>query len=161
MRTLLRVKPVLQMSFWGAATSQRRYDLNEVKASVFRRWPVTTPYRGEQTTRWTGGYDFLSLYIFCGENYLSWWVWSDFLVGALDKIFGSAIKKLYHRADIFLILLDRVIKTFGWTIRSFFIYRSVLSLLLLAIWTDFHYLASVAGGSLRPFSKGDFVNLHY
>jgi len=29
-----------------------------VKASVFRRWPVTAPYRGEQTTRWTGGYDF-------------------------------------------------------------------------------------------------------
>ncbi len=28
-------------------------------------------------------------------------------------------------------------------------------------WTDFHYLASIAGGSLRPFSKGDFVNLHY
>jgi hypothetical protein len=32
--------------------------LNEVKASVFRRWPVTAPYRGEQTTRLTGGHDF-------------------------------------------------------------------------------------------------------
>ncbi len=29
-----------------------------MKASVFRRWPVTAPYRGEQTTRLTGGYDF-------------------------------------------------------------------------------------------------------
>jgi len=29
-----------------------------VKASVFRRWPVTAPYRGEQTTRLTGGPDF-------------------------------------------------------------------------------------------------------
>uniref|UniRef100_UPI0025A63E53 hypothetical protein n=1 Tax=Enterocloster clostridioformis TaxID=1531 RepID=UPI0025A63E53 len=26
--------------------------------SVFRRWPVTAPYRGEQTTRLTGGHDF-------------------------------------------------------------------------------------------------------
>ncbi|MBS6953900.1 MAG: hypothetical protein KH230_11780, partial [Enterocloster asparagiformis] len=33
--------------------------LNVVKASVFRRWPVTAPYRGEQTTRLTGGHDFL------------------------------------------------------------------------------------------------------
>jgi hypothetical protein len=31
--------------------------LNEVKASVFRRWPVTAPYRGEQTTCLTGGHD--------------------------------------------------------------------------------------------------------
>jgi GTP-binding protein len=29
-----------------------------VKASVFRRWPVTCPYRAEQTTRFTGGHDF-------------------------------------------------------------------------------------------------------
>ena len=29
-----------------------------MKASVFRRWPVTAPYRGEQTTRLTGGHDF-------------------------------------------------------------------------------------------------------
>ncbi len=29
-----------------------------MKASVFRRWPVTAPYRGEQTTRLTGGADF-------------------------------------------------------------------------------------------------------
>jgi len=29
-----------------------------VKASAFRRWPVTAPYRGEQTTRLTGGHDF-------------------------------------------------------------------------------------------------------
>ena len=28
-----------------------------MKASVFRRWPVTAPYRGEQTTRLTGGHD--------------------------------------------------------------------------------------------------------
>jgi len=28
-----------------------------VKASAFRRWPVTAPYRGEQTTRLTGGHD--------------------------------------------------------------------------------------------------------
>uniref|UniRef100_UPI0025A5D6D5 hypothetical protein n=1 Tax=Enterocloster clostridioformis TaxID=1531 RepID=UPI0025A5D6D5 len=26
--------------------------------SVFRRWPVTAPYRGEQTTRLTGGHDY-------------------------------------------------------------------------------------------------------
>ncbi len=30
-----------------------------VKASAFRRWPVTAPYRGEQTTRLTGGHDFM------------------------------------------------------------------------------------------------------
>ena len=29
-----------------------------MKASAFRRWPVTAPYRGEQTTRLTGGHDF-------------------------------------------------------------------------------------------------------
>lgn len=29
-----------------------------MKASVFRRWPVTAPYRGEQTTRLTGGHDY-------------------------------------------------------------------------------------------------------
>jgi len=29
-----------------------------VKASVFRRWPVIAPFRGEQTTRLTGGYDY-------------------------------------------------------------------------------------------------------
>jgi len=29
-----------------------------VKASAFRRWPVTAPYRGEQTTRLTGGADY-------------------------------------------------------------------------------------------------------
>uniref|UniRef100_UPI0025A6721F hypothetical protein n=1 Tax=Enterocloster clostridioformis TaxID=1531 RepID=UPI0025A6721F len=40
------------------ATSQGHSGLNEVKASVFRRWPVTAPYRGEQTTRLTGGHDF-------------------------------------------------------------------------------------------------------
>ena len=28
-----------------------------MKASVFRHWPVTAPYRGEQTTRLTGGHD--------------------------------------------------------------------------------------------------------
>lgn len=32
-----------------------------MKASVFRRWPVTAPYRGEQTTRLTGGHDFILL----------------------------------------------------------------------------------------------------
>jgi len=31
--------------------SQGRSGLNKVKASVFRRWPVTAPYRGEQTTQ--------------------------------------------------------------------------------------------------------------
>ena len=31
-----------------------------MKASVFRRWPVTAPFRGEQTTRLTGGYDFFT-----------------------------------------------------------------------------------------------------
>ena len=31
--------------------------MNVVKASVFRRWLVTAPYRGEQTTRLTGGHD--------------------------------------------------------------------------------------------------------
>ena len=35
--------------------------LNKVKASVFRRWPVTAPYRGEQTTRWTGGQDSIDI----------------------------------------------------------------------------------------------------
>jgi len=34
--------------------------LNKVKASAFRRWPVTAPYRGEQTTRLTGGHDLLT-----------------------------------------------------------------------------------------------------
>lgn len=29
-----------------------------MKASVFSRWPVIAPYRGEQITRWTGGADF-------------------------------------------------------------------------------------------------------
>jgi len=33
-----------------------------VKASVFRRWPVIAPYRGEQTTRLTGGYDFFNAF---------------------------------------------------------------------------------------------------
>jgi len=33
-----------------------------VKASAFRRWPVTAPYRGEQTTRLTGGHDFMLFY---------------------------------------------------------------------------------------------------
>lgn len=37
--------------------------MNEVKASVFRRWPVTAPYRGEQTTRLTGGHDFAINYL--------------------------------------------------------------------------------------------------
>jgi hypothetical protein len=32
-----------------------------VKASAFRRWPVTAPYRGEQTTRLTGGHDFFNI----------------------------------------------------------------------------------------------------
>jgi len=32
-----------------------------VKASVFRRWPVTAPYRGEQTTRLTGGHDLIQI----------------------------------------------------------------------------------------------------
>ncbi|MCR5846572.1 MAG: hypothetical protein K6G75_00410, partial [Lachnospiraceae bacterium] len=41
-----------------AATSQRQFGLNKEKASVFRRWPVSPPYRGEQTTRLTGGHDF-------------------------------------------------------------------------------------------------------
>ena len=39
-------------------TSQEQSGLNVVKASVFRRWLVTAPYRGEQTTRLTGGQDF-------------------------------------------------------------------------------------------------------
>lgn len=38
--------------------------MNEVKASVFRRWPVTAPYRGEQTTRLTGGHDLYKSYNF-------------------------------------------------------------------------------------------------
>ena len=38
-------------------TSQEQSGLNVVKASVFRRWLVTAPYRGEQTTRLTGGHD--------------------------------------------------------------------------------------------------------
>ena len=42
-----------------AATSQRQFGLNKEKASVFRRWPVSPPYRGEQTTRLTGGHDLL------------------------------------------------------------------------------------------------------
>ena len=40
------------------ATSQGQKGLNKVKASAFRRWPVTAPYRGEQTTRLTGGHDY-------------------------------------------------------------------------------------------------------
>ena len=32
-----------------------------MKASAFRRWPVTAPYRGEQTTRLTGGHDCILL----------------------------------------------------------------------------------------------------
>ena len=32
-----------------------------MKASAFRRWPVTAPYRGEQTTRFTGGHDLIWL----------------------------------------------------------------------------------------------------
>ncbi|WP_207747781.1 hypothetical protein, partial [[Clostridium] symbiosum] len=40
------------------ATSQGHSGLNRVKASVFRRWPVLSLYRGEQTTRLTGGHDF-------------------------------------------------------------------------------------------------------
>ena len=43
-----------------AVTSQEQSGLNVVKASVFRRWLVTAPYRGEQTTRLTGGHDFLA-----------------------------------------------------------------------------------------------------
>ena len=39
-------------------TSQEQSGLNVVKASVFRRWLVTAPYRGEQTTRLTGGHDY-------------------------------------------------------------------------------------------------------
>ena len=35
--------------------------MNVVKASVFRRWPVTAPYRGEQTTRLTGGHDLAAM----------------------------------------------------------------------------------------------------
>ena len=34
-----------------------------MKASVFRRWPVTAPYRGEQTTRLTGGHDYTKGFI--------------------------------------------------------------------------------------------------
>ena len=51
-------QPVIQTPIKGRATSQGHSGLNEVKASVFRRWPVTAPYRGEQTTRLTGGHDF-------------------------------------------------------------------------------------------------------
>jgi len=41
-----------------AATSQRQCGLNKVKASVFRRWPVTLGLLAlVQTTRLTGGYD--------------------------------------------------------------------------------------------------------
>jgi len=40
-------------------TSQEQSGLNVVKASVFRRWLVTAPYRGEQTTRLTGGHDLI------------------------------------------------------------------------------------------------------
>ena len=43
------------------ATSQRP-SLNRVKASAFRRWPVTLGLIAlVQTTRWTGGHDFKDL----------------------------------------------------------------------------------------------------
>ena len=58
MRTLLRVSGNTN-ALLRAATSQGQYGLNKVKASVFRRWPVTAPYRGEQTTRLTGGHDYI------------------------------------------------------------------------------------------------------
>jgi len=38
--------------------SERQGGLNKVKASAFRRRPVTRAYSPEQTTRLTGGADF-------------------------------------------------------------------------------------------------------
>ena len=55
--------PVLQAPFQGLRRVKGVKGLNKVKASVFRRWPVTAPYRGEQTTRWTGGYDYYFLFM--------------------------------------------------------------------------------------------------
>ena len=46
--------------------------MNEVKASVFRRWPVTAPYRGEQTTRLTGGHDFWGGFLGDEGVFLNW-----------------------------------------------------------------------------------------
>ena len=45
-------------------TSQGQYGLNKVKASAFRRWPVLSPYRGVQTTRLTGGHDYVTIALF-------------------------------------------------------------------------------------------------
>ncbi len=39
-----------------------------MKASVFRRWPVTAPYRGEQTTRLTGGHDSQNEFVIAAIN---------------------------------------------------------------------------------------------
>jgi len=44
------------------ATNQRQYGLNKVKTNAFRRWSIFAPYRGVQTTRLTGGFDFVYKY---------------------------------------------------------------------------------------------------
>ena len=54
MRSLLRVAGNTD-ALSRATTSQGHQGLNKLKASVFRHWPVTAPYRGEQTIRFEGG----------------------------------------------------------------------------------------------------------
>lgn len=55
---LVSIPPKYSVSqFVGYLKGQSALNGN-VKASAFRRWPVTAPYRGEQTTRFTGGHDF-------------------------------------------------------------------------------------------------------
>ena len=38
--------------------------LNEEKASVFRRWLVSCPFRAFHATRFTGGPDFVLVFVF-------------------------------------------------------------------------------------------------
>ena len=59
-----------------------------MKASVFRRWPVTAPYRGEQTTRWTGGPDFTK------DDVLITEVEIDINVTKMLKIYRKCYKKM-------------------------------------------------------------------